>query len=134
MVFYFQTLIAPSLLLDIKSLWFNLTEANERIESRWQPAESVAAAARFAFAVNLVVSGRLLVSCLTQKKPQFQNETFKGKVKKCLASQSKISSSSGGIFTVKFQLGSPMNDRIHQFYIEYQNPDNLCKLMLIGQF
>uniref|UniRef100_A0A2P2JZ16 Putative serine/threonine-protein kinase vps15 n=1 Tax=Rhizophora mucronata TaxID=61149 RepID=A0A2P2JZ16_RHIMU len=35
--------MAPSLLLEIRSLWFNLTEANERMESRWQPAGSVPA-------------------------------------------------------------------------------------------
>ena len=61
---YFQTLMAPSLPLDNKSLWFNLTEARERTESRWQPAESVAAAAKTPFAVSLVVRGRLFVSCL----------------------------------------------------------------------
>lgn len=61
---YFQTLIAPSLPLESKSLWFNLIEAKETIESLWQPAESVAAAARIAFAVSLIVRGRLLVSCL----------------------------------------------------------------------
>lgn len=63
-IIYFQTLIAPSRLLDRRSLWFNLTEANERIESRWQPAGSVAAAARTALAVCLLASGRLFVSCL----------------------------------------------------------------------
>jgi len=45
-----------------------LTEARERTESRWQPAESVAAAARTAFAVNLLVSGRLLVSYIPKEK------------------------------------------------------------------
>jgi hypothetical protein len=68
---YFQTLIAPSLLLEIRSLWFNLTEANERMESRWQPAESVAAAARTCFAVNLAVKCRLFVSCLQGKSSNF---------------------------------------------------------------
>lgn len=63
-IIYFQTLMAPSLLVDIRSLWFNLTEDKERIESRWQPAESVAAAARTAFPVNLVTKGRLFASCL----------------------------------------------------------------------
>ena len=71
MVRYFQTLMAPSLQLDIKSRWFTLTEAKERIESRWQPAESVAAAARTAFEVNLVVSGRLFVSCFPEDKYSF---------------------------------------------------------------
>lgn len=61
---YFQTLMAPSLPLESKSLWFNLIEAKETIESLWQPPESVAAAARIAFAVSLIVRGRLLVSCL----------------------------------------------------------------------
>lgn len=69
---YFQTFIAPSLLLDINSLWFNLTEPKERIESRWQPAESVAAAARTAFAVNLLVKGCLFLSCLQKKIMTFQ--------------------------------------------------------------
>lgn len=63
-IIYFQTLMAPSLLVDIRSLWFNLTEDKERIESRWQPAESVAAAARTAFPLNLVAKGRLFASCL----------------------------------------------------------------------
>jgi hypothetical protein len=62
-LFYFQTLMAPSLPLESRSLWFNLTEATETIESRWQPAESVAAAARIAFGVSLVARGRLFVSC-----------------------------------------------------------------------
>lgn len=65
---YFQTLIAPSLLLDIKCLWFNLTEANDRIESRWQPAESVAAAASTALAVSFDVRGRLFVSYFFHQK------------------------------------------------------------------
>jgi len=56
--------MAPSLPLESKSLWFNLIEAKETIESRWQPPESVAAAARIAFAVSLIVRGRLFVSCL----------------------------------------------------------------------
>jgi hypothetical protein len=55
--------MAPSLPLESRSLWFNLTEATETIESRWQPAESVAAAARIAFGVSLVARGRLFVSC-----------------------------------------------------------------------
>lgn len=72
---HFQTLIAPSLLLDIKCLWFNLTEANDTIESRWQPAVSVAAAARTALAVNFVVRGRLFVSYVTTKI-KFKNHKF----------------------------------------------------------
>ena len=71
MAHYFQTLMAPSLQLDIKSRWFTLTEAKERIESRWQPAESVAAAARTAFEVNLVAKGRLFVSCFPEDKYSF---------------------------------------------------------------
>ena len=58
--------MAPSLPLDSKNVWFNLTEAKEITESRWQPAESVAAAASVAFAVSLVVRGRLFVSCLLE--------------------------------------------------------------------
>lgn len=65
---YFHTFMAPSLLLDIKSLWFNLTDARESTESRWQPAESIPAAARRAFGVNLVVGARLFVSCSTIKR------------------------------------------------------------------
>lgn len=61
-MFYFQTLIVPSLLLDKSSLWFNLTEARERMESRWQPPVSVAAEARTAFPVGLVANGRLFAS------------------------------------------------------------------------
>lgn len=69
---YFHTLMAPSLLLDIRSLWFNLTEAKESIESWWQPAVSVAAAARIAFPVNRVAIGRLLVSCSRWKENKFR--------------------------------------------------------------
>lgn len=67
-IVYFQTLIAPSLLPDNRSLWFNFTEAKDKMESRWQPAESVAAAARIAFVVNFVDRGRLLISCLTENR------------------------------------------------------------------
>ncbi|KAI3697284.1 hypothetical protein L6452_30184 [Arctium lappa] len=35
-----QTFTVPSLLLEINTLWFNFTEANERMESRWQPPAS----------------------------------------------------------------------------------------------
>lgn len=60
---YFQTLMEPSLLLDINSLWFNFTEASDRMESRWHPAVSLAATARRAFWFNLAAIGRLLNSC-----------------------------------------------------------------------
>lgn len=33
-IHYFQTFMTPSLPLDIRSLWFNFTEAKDSIESR----------------------------------------------------------------------------------------------------
>lgn len=68
--------MAPSLLPDNNSLWFNFTEARDKMESRWQPAESVAAAARTALVVNFVDSGRLLVSCSTQNRKQLQHKNY----------------------------------------------------------
>jgi hypothetical protein len=47
--FYFQTLIAPSLLLDMRRRWFVWAEASPRMQSRWHPALSVAAAANPVF-------------------------------------------------------------------------------------
>lgn len=43
---YFQTLIDPSRLLEIRNLWFACAKANELIQSRWHPTTSRAAAAR----------------------------------------------------------------------------------------
>lgn len=68
--------MAPSLLPDNRSLWFNFTEAKDKIESRWQPAESVAAAARMAFVVNFVDRGRLLVSCFDRKQKMIDHKHF----------------------------------------------------------
>lgn len=73
---HFQTLIAPSLLLDNNNLWFNLTDARERTESRWQPAGSVAAAARTAFVLIFVVVGRFLISCAQLRRERL---TFVGR-------------------------------------------------------
>jgi hypothetical protein len=61
---YFHTLTAPSLLADI-NLWLDrLTDANARMASRWQPAESAAAIASCVLCVNLDDGvGCLHVSC-----------------------------------------------------------------------
>lgn len=61
-VIYFHTLIAPSLLLDINSLWLSFADEMESIASRWHPAESVAAAVWIAFMVNLFPPGPLGIS------------------------------------------------------------------------
>lgn len=61
---YFQTLTAPSLLADINRWLDKLTEANARIASRWQPAESAAAIASCILCVNLEAGvGGLHDSC-----------------------------------------------------------------------
>lgn len=46
---YFQTLSAPSLLLEMRRRWFVWAEANPRIQSWWHPALSVAAVAKLVF-------------------------------------------------------------------------------------
>lgn len=59
---YFHTLIAPSLLLDINSLWLSFADEMESIASRWHPAESVAATVWIAFMLNLFPPGPLVIS------------------------------------------------------------------------
>lgn len=137
---YCYGILLPNLNSPISTTWYQepLVQLDR---SQWEDRVTVATCRiscsswKICFCCQLSRQRSSFGLLLGTKETQFQNVTFKGKVEICLANQSKISSSSRGVFTVKLQLGQLMDDRIHQFYIEHQNPDNLCKkIILVGQF